>query len=197
MKFAAYMAFSFITFFHTCILLVPFFIVVHVVVCFVCFCNFCKLCIFTVMFMYSYCNVYVFLLLYMIYSVYSVSLCRSVHCFTRKCVMYYRHWLSTQLQSTNISVSNKVTMLASRYPFCHTIPTSPLLVLPTSNNDYLAEGRRQKFTEWAEQMLTCQCKPLQRRLWVLNKNPYSSGKAVPGGSNLEWVASCFFKGFDY
>ena len=35
-KFAAYMAFSFITFFH--ILLVLFHIIVHVVVCCVCFC---------------------------------------------------------------------------------------------------------------------------------------------------------------
>jgi hypothetical protein len=89
------------------------------VVCFVCFCNFCKLCIFTVMFMYSYCNVYVFLLLCMIYSVYSVSLCCSVYCFTSKCALYYRHWLSTQLQSTNITVSNKVTMLASRHPLSY------------------------------------------------------------------------------
>jgi len=36
MKYAAYMAFSFITFFHT--LLVPFFIIVYMVVGFVCFC---------------------------------------------------------------------------------------------------------------------------------------------------------------
>ena len=36
MKFAAYMAFSFITFFL--VLLVPFFIILYMVVCFVCFC---------------------------------------------------------------------------------------------------------------------------------------------------------------
>ena len=36
MKFAAYMAVSFIIFFH--FLLVPFFIIVYMVVCFVCFC---------------------------------------------------------------------------------------------------------------------------------------------------------------
>jgi len=36
MNFAAYMALSFITFFH--IFLVPFFIIVYVVICFVCFC---------------------------------------------------------------------------------------------------------------------------------------------------------------
>ena len=35
-KFAAYMAFPFITFFH--ILLVPFYIIVYMVVCFVCCC---------------------------------------------------------------------------------------------------------------------------------------------------------------
>jgi hypothetical protein len=36
MKFAAFMAFTFITFFH--VLLVPFFIIVYMVVCFVYFC---------------------------------------------------------------------------------------------------------------------------------------------------------------
>ena len=36
MKFTAYMAFSFITFFR--VPLVPFFIIVYMVVCFVCFC---------------------------------------------------------------------------------------------------------------------------------------------------------------
>jgi len=44
------------------------------------------------MLMYSYCNVYVFLLLCMFYSVYSVSLCCPVYCFMLKCVLYYCHW---------------------------------------------------------------------------------------------------------
>jgi len=45
------------------------FIIVNMVVCFVCVCLFCKLCIF-IMFTHSYCNVYVFLLLCMFYSVF-------------------------------------------------------------------------------------------------------------------------------
>jgi hypothetical protein len=55
------------------------------------------------MFIYSYCNVYVFLLLCAFYSVYSVSLCCSVYCFMCKWVMYYSHWVSNQLHLTNIS----------------------------------------------------------------------------------------------
>jgi hypothetical protein len=64
MKFAAYIAFSFITFFH--VILVPYFFhIVYMVVCFVCFCL-----ILYVMYFYYY--VYVFLLLCMFCSVYSV-----------------------------------------------------------------------------------------------------------------------------
>ena len=55
MKFAAYMAVSFITFVY--IPLVPFFIIVYMVVCFVCFCLIFKLFTFIVMFMYSCCYV--------------------------------------------------------------------------------------------------------------------------------------------
>ena len=60
MKFAAYMAVWFITFFH--ILLVLFYIIVYMLVCFVCFCLIFKLCTlvmyFFVMFTYSYCYVW-------------------------------------------------------------------------------------------------------------------------------------------
>jgi hypothetical protein len=67
MKFAACMTVAFITFFH--ILLVLSCITVYMVLCFECFCLICKLCILIVMFIYSYCYVYVFLLLCMFCSV--------------------------------------------------------------------------------------------------------------------------------
>jgi hypothetical protein len=102
MKFAAYMAFLFITFFH--ILWVPFFYhcMYGCMVCLLLF-NFVNqlflllgLCILTVMFMFS--DGYV-----MFYSVYYVSLCCSVYCFVCKCIIYYIHRVSTQLQLLNIS----------------------------------------------------------------------------------------------
>jgi hypothetical protein len=40
----------------------------------------CKLCVFIVTFMYSYCSIWVFLFLGIIFSLYSVSMCCSVYC---------------------------------------------------------------------------------------------------------------------
>jgi hypothetical protein len=68
MKFAAFMAVSFITFFH--IRLVPFFIIVYMVVCFVCFC----------LIMYFYRYVYVFLLLCLCILIVMYVLCILFHC---------------------------------------------------------------------------------------------------------------------
>ena len=58
---------------------------------------------FIVMFMYFCCYIYVFVWLRMFCSVYFVSLCCSVYCFLCKCVLYYCHRVSTQLQFTNTS----------------------------------------------------------------------------------------------
>ena len=94
MKFAAYMAVSFITLFY--ILLTPFCIIVHIYGCMFCmllsnFVNyvvlFLCLCILIVMYV-LFCSVY---------SVFIVLFCVLFVC---KCVMYYCHRVSTQLQLT-------------------------------------------------------------------------------------------------
>ena len=95
MKFAAYMAFSFITFLHVC--LVPF--------SYHCMygCMFCML-------LFNFVN-YVFLLLclcilivmYFLFCIFCFIVLFYV-LFVCKCVLYYCHRVSTQLQLTNISM---------------------------------------------------------------------------------------------
>jgi hypothetical protein len=101
MKFAAYVAVLFITFFH--VLLVPFFISVYMCVCFVCFCLILKI-------MYFYCYVYIFLLLclcilivmYVLFCIFCFIMLFYVF-FVCKCVLNYCQQVSTKLQLTNIS----------------------------------------------------------------------------------------------
>ena len=63
--------------------------------------------------MYSYCYVYVFLLLCMFCSGYSVLFVLFCVLFVCKCVLYYYHRVATQLQLTNILHHKLVQVKAS------------------------------------------------------------------------------------
>jgi hypothetical protein len=93
MKFAAYMPFSFITFFH--VLLVPFFYdcIYGFMFCMVLF-NF-------VSYVFSFVNSCIRITMYVLCSIFCFIVFFYV-LFECKCVLYYCHLLSTQLQLTNI-----------------------------------------------------------------------------------------------
>jgi len=71
LKFAAYMAFTFITFFR--VILVPFFLSLYIwLYVLFAFVKFCKLCIFIVMFIYCYC--YICSVLYILFTSFKLAL---------------------------------------------------------------------------------------------------------------------------
>jgi hypothetical protein len=84
------------------------------------FVSFCKLLIFIVIFMYSCCYVYVFLLLCssMFSSVHSVLIVLFYVLCLCKCVLYYCHRVSIHLQLTNISCR----IISCHIMSCHIIP---------------------------------------------------------------------------
>jgi hypothetical protein len=128
-KFAAYMVVSFITIFH--IILVLFCIIV---------------CIYARMFcmlLFNFVN-YVFLLLclcicivmYVLFCVFCFIVLFCVM-FVSKCVLYYCHWFSTQLQLTNISHSEYSNVCMVKYQRIKIISTvCAFIAIILSNNCY-------------------------------------------------------------
>jgi hypothetical protein len=90
MKFAAYMAFSFITFFH--ILLLTFLIILYG-------CMFCGLLFYFVNYVFLLLCLYILIVMYVPFCAFHFTVLFCV-LFVCKCVLYYCHRVSTQLQLT-------------------------------------------------------------------------------------------------
>jgi len=93
--------------------------------------------------------------------------------------MYYCHWVSTQLQSTNISISNKVTLLASLHPFCHN-PHTPSPCAAYQQQRLLSGGLKAGIHRVSRMNVDLPMQTVTKKvIRVLNKNHYSSGKPLP------------------
>ena len=113
MKFAAYMTFSFSTFFH--VLLVPFFY--H----YLYGCMFCMLLFNFVNYVFLLLCLYILIVMYVLFCIFCFIILFYV-LFACKCVLYCCHRVSTQLQLTNISYHRK------RYAVKHNLITEVYLM---------------------------------------------------------------------